>query len=44
MELVLSDDYLRVSVTDVGPGFEPDLDAPASEPDTGGPGPRGSGV
>ena len=30
MELVLSDDHLRVSVTDDGPGFEPDLDTPAA--------------
>ena len=36
IELVLSDDSLRVSVTDPGPGFEPDLDAPAPEQEMGG--------
>ena len=30
MELALSEDVLRVSVTDAGPGFELDLDAPTS--------------
>ena len=34
--LVLSDDSLRVSVTDPGTGFEPDLDAPAPEQEMGG--------
>jgi hypothetical protein len=33
---VLSDDSLRVSVTDPRPGFEPDLDAPALEQEMGG--------
>ena len=36
MELVLSEDVLRVSVTDAGPGFELDLDAPTLERDMGG--------
>ena len=36
MELTLSDDHLRVSVTDDGPGFEPDLDAPPRERAMGG--------
>ena len=36
MELVMSDDCLRVSVTDDGPGFEPDLVAPAAAQDKGG--------
>ena len=36
MELVLSDDHLRVSVTDDSPGFEPDLDGTASDQDIGG--------
>ena len=36
IKLVLSDDSLRVSVTDPGPGFEPDLDAPAPEQEMGG--------
>ena len=36
MELVLSDDSLRVSVTDAGPGFELDLDAPHLEREMGG--------
>jgi anti-sigma regulatory factor (Ser/Thr protein kinase) len=36
VELQLSDDHLRVSVTDDGPGFEPDVDAPPLERDMGG--------
>jgi anti-sigma regulatory factor (Ser/Thr protein kinase) len=36
MELTLSDDHLRVSVTDDGPGFEPELDVPPLERDMGG--------
>ena len=36
MELVLSDDSLRVSVTDAGPDFVPDLDTPGVERDLGG--------
>ena len=36
MELTLSNDHLRVSVTDDGPGFEPDLDAPPRERAMGG--------
>lgn len=36
MELVLSDDRLRVSVTDDGPGFEPELDGALLDQDTGG--------
>lgn len=35
IKLVLSDDSLRVSVTDPGPGFEPDL-APTLEQEMGG--------
>jgi len=36
VELALSDDHLRVSVTDDGPGFEPDLDASPRERTMGG--------
>jgi phosphoserine phosphatase RsbU/P len=45
IELVLSDDSLRVSVTDPGPGFEPDVDAGSGTGDGRlGPGPRGPGL